>query len=1176
MNGKVMHLAANALRHRPRRLERYGLAIALAGAALLIRMALPVPEGTTIYQLPLAAVVLSGWIGGRGPGLVTLLTCVAGILYWLIPPADSFRLPPDFMLGLVLFMGLGWLMIEFGAARRRIERALRASEERFRALVQFSFDVYWETDAEHRFTRQEFSEQMTDAPDRGAQLGKTPWEIPSVKPDAEGWRKYRAMVEAHLPYRDFEMARPTASGGARYISASAMPSFDESGRFVGYRGVGRTITERKRAEAEQRSHLWFLESMDRINRAMQMTDDVEPMMSDVLDAVLEVFGCDRAWLLYPCDPDAPSWRAVMEHTRPEFPGAAARGRDLPMTAESAEVVRAALASDRALPRGPGHERQLNPDSAERFGIRSEMLMALRPNGDRPYLFGLHQCSGPRSWTKDEQRLFEEIGRRLTDALSRLIALRSLRQSEARFRTFVDHARDGFFLMNGQLIVVDVNRQACESLGYRREELIGKHPRDFDVRLVDAAITQLAQRAGAGEALTFETEHRRKDGTVFPVEIRAGHFEQGGQSFYLALVRDIGERKRVEAELLARQEMLDLAQKAARALALDWYIGERESQNRWSPEVDAMYGLQPGGFDGTYASWKKLVHADDWPAVRLAIKRAQVTGDVATEYRVIHQDGSVHWLRVKGRMFFDDQGQPARIVGFMFDVTDQRQAEQAVRMTDARFRTLVDVAPDAFMLHGDDGKVIDVNRQACEALGYTREELIGMSPADFDAGLDVEARRRVSLRLVAGEMVTFESLHRRKDGTLFPVEIRGRRIAQGDSWIGISLSRDISERKRAEESLRQSEAYLAEAQRLSHTGSWALDVVTGKYIYTSDEFDRLYGFDTQAKPLTREVVVERIHPDDRSSWRQTLEKSRREKVDTSHEYRIVLPYGDVRHIHVIRHPVLNDAGEVIQLVGTSLDITERKLAEEALRANDDALHAARTELARVSRLTTLGELTASIAHEVSQPLGAMTASAGACARWLAATPPDMTEVRAALDNIVADGKRAREVIARVRALAKRQDPRKDMLDVNRKIHDVLALTAQELRSHGIVVRTMLDATLPSVIGDRVLLQQVLLNLIVNAIDAMSSIDDRARELTIVSARDGDQAVVIEVRDSGIGLEPVRTQHVFEAFYTTKSEGLGIGLSISRSIVEAHGGRLWGGPNEPHGAVFRFSLPVADNE
>lgn len=258
------------------------------------------------------------------------------------------------------------------------------------------------------------------------------------------------------------------------------------------------------------------------------------------------------------------------------------------------------------------------------------------------------------------------------------------------------------------------------------------------------------------------------------------------------------------------------------------------------------------------------------------------------------------------------------------------------------------------------------------------------------------------------------------------------------------------------------------------------------------------------------------------------------------------------------------------ISLARDITERKQVEE----ERESLHRLETELARVSRLTTLGELTTSIAHEVSQPLGGMVASAGACARWLAADPPAMAEARAALDNIVADGKRARDVIARIRALTKRQVPRKDRLDINHQVREVLALTDHELRKHDIVLRTELDGTLPPVVGDRVQLQQVLLNLIVNAVEAMHTVHDRSRELAIVSRQDGSNAVLVEVRDSGIGLDAQRTEQVFEAFYTTKPEGIGIGLSISRSIIEAHGGRLWASANTPHGAVFRFSVPVTE--
>ena len=636
---------------------------------------------------------------------------------------------------------------------------------------------------------------------------------------------------------------------------------------------------------------------------------------------------------------------------------------------------------------------------------------------------------------------------------------------------------------------------------------------------------------------------------------------------LLLIEFSAGRKRVQAQLHARQEMLDLAQTAARAVAFDWFIGARESQNRWSPELEAIYGLEPGTFDRTFEGWKKLIHPDDWPAVKLALKRAHESGDVAAEYRVVYQDGTAHWLRAKGRMFFDAKGRPKRMVGFMTDITDWRHAQEELRASEERFRTFVDRATDAFFLLDEQLRVVDVNRQACESMGWSREELIGMHPRQFDMGLDEPSIERLSQRARAGEIITFETRHRRKDGSTFPVEIRTGTFKQGGKLFYLAIARDISERKQAEER----KAKLAAIVESSDDAIISKDL-NGIITTWNTGAERIFGY--AAREVIGQSVTILVPPDRVDEVRGILERIRRgERV---HHFETVRRRkdGTLLDISLTVSPIIDESGNVVGASKVARDISERKRAEDALREKDDALEMARTELARVARLTTLGELTTSIAHEVGQPLGAMVASAGACARWLAADPPAMAEARAALDNIVADGKRAREVIARIRALTKRQEPRKDRLDINHKIMEVLALTEHELRSHDIVLRTELDRTLPRVAGDRVQLQQVLLNLIVNAVEAMSAVHDRSRELTIVSRQDGSNAVLVEVRDSGNGLDPQRAEQVFEAFYTTKAEGIGIGLSISRSIIEAHGGRLWASANAPHGAVFRFSLPVTE--
>jgi PAS domain S-box-containing protein len=1304
VDGKLPDRAMNLSAKTRQALQRYGLALVLAGLALFLRGVLPFREGTAIYQLPLVAVVLSAWYGGRGPGWFASLICITGALYWFVPPVQSFAVDADHALGFSFFIPLCLLLTEFGASRRRAERAVRVSEERFRALVQFSFDVYWESDARHRFTRQEFSERLSDAPPPGSELGKTRWEIPYLEPDEAAWREHRATLDAHLPFRDFELARPARGGGKRYVSVSGMPVFDEFGQFAGYRGVGRHITDRKLAEAERRAHVWFLESMDRINRAMQGTNDAEKVMGDVLDAVLEVFGSDRAWLLYPCDPDAPSWRAVMERTRPEYPGAAARGRDLPMTVHSAEVARAVLGAHGALPAGPQHDREVKPEIVERFGVQSEMLMALRPQGDQPYLFGLHQCSQPRFWTKDEQRLFEEIGRRLTDALGSLITVRSLRESEKKLEAAQQVAHIGWWERDYSTGHVSLSDEACRIFGVQPLDLPhwhGRwvsliHPEDRDktaaasdralrggprydveyrivrpdgtVRVVHSQgdvvrdesgrairqfgvmqdITELrlmerrleaAQRLAhvgwwerdfaAGRWLTSDEirqiygiaemdrvmdlaewikvvpsiihpEDRRRvleaseaslrGGPRYDIEYRIVHADGGVRMVHVqadvtrdeagrpvrqfGVAQDITELRQAEQELRARQDMLDLAQKAAGAVAYDWYIGARESENRWSPEIEALFGLEPGTFDGTYEGWKRLVHPDDWPAVKLAIKRAHETGDVATEYRVIHKDGTVHWLRGKGRMFFDAEGRPERNVGFIFDVSDWRHAEEELRAAEAalreseqRYRTLFEKANDAIFLENERDEIVAVNERACELLGYSREELLSLKVPDLQAP---EVRGPAG-RVIREEMqkhgtATFEGLDMHRSGRRIPIEVTNTRIIDRGENLVLSVVRDITERKRAQDELRASEArfrtFVDHAMDAFFLMDQQLSVVDvnrqacESLGYGREEMLGMHPRDFDAG--LDEPAIARLAERAGAGQKITFETRHRRKDGT------VFPVE-------IRTGTFSQAGRLFYLA-LARDITERKLAEETVREKDNALEMARTELARVSRLTTLGELTASIAHEVNQPIGAMVTNAAACARWLAAKPPDMMEAQAALANIVADGKRAGEVIARIRSLTKRQAPRMELLDVNQKVLDVLALTEHELRSHGIVLRTELARTLPPVAGDRVQLQQVLLNLIVNAIEAMSGVPDRPRELTIVTAKEPG-AVLVEVRDSGPGLDEEGGERVFEPFYTTKVQGIGIGLSISRSIVEAHGGRLWANPNEPHGAVFRFTLPLA---
>ena len=365
----------------------------------------------------------------------------------------------------------------------------------------------------------------------------------------------------------------------------------------------------------------------------------------------------------------------------------------------------------------------------------------------------------------------------------------------------------------------------------------------------------------------------------------------------------------------------------------------------------------------------------------------------------------------------------------------------------------------------------------------------------------------------------------------------------------------------EEKLQESEAYLSEAQRLSHTGSFGWRVSTGEIIWSEETF-RIFQYDRATKP-TVELILQRVHPEDAALVKQTIERAAQDGKDFDHEYRLVMPDSSVKYVHVVAHALGDESGS-IEFVGAVMDVTERKRAEEALRQ-------AQADLEHVSRVTTMGELTASLAHEVNQPIAAAVTNANTCLRWLTRDHPDLEEARQAAMRIVKDGTRAAEIISRIRLLFKKGTPQRELVDVNEVIREMIVLLRGEATRYSISFRTELAADLPQVMGDRVQLQQVLMNLMMNAIDAMKDVDG-TRELDIKSQRAEDEQLLLSVSDTGGGLPAQQADQIFDAFFTTKAHGTGMGLRISRSIVESHDGRLWAGDNSPRGAIFFVSLPT----
>ena len=389
------------------------------------------------------------------------------------------------------------------------------------------------------------------------------------------------------------------------------------------------------------------------------------------------------------------------------------------------------------------------------------------------------------------------------------------------------------------------------------------------------------------------------------------------------------------------------------------------------------------------------------------------------------------------------------------------------------------------------------------------------------------------------------------------QLRLRQIAQ---VFNARLELLSAQAAMSEENARLSTA-LTEAQQISHTGSWRWKVGTGEVSW-SLEHCRIFGFDPATTPPSYATFMERVHPEDRPSFEQVIQQGVREKSRYQHEYRIVLPDGSVKHLQSVGRPAVTESGD-LEFVGTVVDITERRSAEEALRSTQ-------SELTRVARLTTMGELAASLTHEINQPIGAIAFGAEAGLHWLNQDEPNLDEARVTLSRIVREAERASGVLRGLRALAKKSVPQVAKLDINDAFQEVLLLARGQLERHGVASRINLSADERPVFGDRVQLQQVLLNLIINAVESMSTVTDRPRTLTITSEPIEPDGLQVAVEDSGTGLDPAVADRIFDPFFTTKPEGMGVGLSIRRSIIAAHGGCISVSTGVPCGTVFRFTV------
>jgi PAS domain S-box-containing protein len=503
-----------------------------------------------------------------------------------------------------------------------------------------------------------------------------------------------------------------------------------------------------------------------------------------------------------------------------------------------------------------------------------------------------------------------------------------------------------------------------------------------------------------------------------------------------------------------------------------------------------------------------------------------------------------------------------------EVAERRRAEEALAASEHNLRLIVDSIPGLVSLLTPAGEVELVNPQLVEYCGRTLEELRLWGTSDTIHAEDLP--RVVQLftqSITSGNPYDFEARLRRFDGAYRWFQVRGLPVRDANGCIlrWCSLLTDIDERKRAEDALKRSEVFLAEGQRLSRTGSFSWRVATGEITW-SEELYRIFEFDREL-PVTLELIGSRVHPEDIPMLNDMIDRARGTGSDFEYEHRLQMCNHSVKYLHLVGHGRRDRDGRLVY-IGAAQDVTEHRLSEETLGK-------VRSELAHVARVTSLGALTASIAHEVNQPLSGIITNASTCLRMLTLDPPNVEGARETARRTIRDGNRASDVITRLRALFSKKDTIAELVDLNDATREVIALSLSELQRNRVILRCELADDLPHVTGDRVQLQQVILNLLRNGSEAMNEVHDRPRELLIRTERnDGDRAL-LSVKDAGIGFNPQSMDKLFQAFHTTKNDGMGIGLSVSRSIIEQHNGRLWATLNGGPGATFSFSIPHTTN-
>lgn len=787
------------------------------------------------------------------------------------------------------------------------------------------------------------------------------------------------------------------------------------------------------------------------------------------------------------------------------------------------------------------------------------------------------------------------------------AEKAMRESEQRYRMLAENTVDIIYVLDENLRRTYVSPSVERVLGYTPEEHSKQDREDFytpeSLKVFQATIKERWERLKSGfdkdRPIKLELEALHKDGSSRWLETRAKPIYDAEDNFrgVIGASRDITERKHLEKQIKeAHDELEQKVQLRTKELVMAneqllKEIEERkrveesltEAELRYRTVADFTYDWEywidlDGNFLYVSPSSKRITgyKAEDFikdPTLlkKIIIKEDQQkwidqhAGPIRDEphelqFRIRSKNGEERWIEHVCLPVKDEKGNFLGYRASNRNITHRKKIEDELKMKDSAITSSI----SGIGITDTEGKLVYVNDSLVKMWGYDRaDEILGRDLPEFWEGdgiyKTVEALRTRGWRIG-------EDTGKRKDRSVFPVQFAASVIKDKDGKPMYLLGSfiDISAQKAMEEDLKTKERSLAEAQRIAHLGNWDWNIVTNE-LYWSDEIYRIFGLAPQEFGATYEAFLDTVHPDDRGMVERSVDEALKDNKPYSIDHRIVLPDGSIRIVHEQAEVMRDDSGQAIHMAGTVQDITEQKKAEEDRRQ-------LREELTHVSRVTTIGTLTGALAHEINQPLTAIMSNTQAALRFLSTEKPNLDELREILSDIVYDTARSSEVIHQLRDFMKKGEIEATSLDINETIQEVIHLTQRDAESRNIAIRFHKGENLPEVMGDKVQLQQVILNLVINGFDSMMYQEAGSRELMIRTDLDKDNQIHVAVCDKGIGIEDKKLEEIFEPFVSTKPEGMGLGLSINRYIINAHNGHMWAENNPDHGATIHLTLPV----